>query len=88
VRGDAVRQREEALEPVPLASAIQRDVLEALRLAEHGTDRDHQDVDEPVLDPPLAARVLDRLELGDEGFEHGLPFRRGKPGLSRSACRD
>jgi hypothetical protein len=56
-----------------LAAAVERDVLEALRLAEHGADRDHQNVEQPVLDLPLAARVLDRLERGDQGFQHGLP---------------
>jgi hypothetical protein len=56
-----------------LAAAVERDVLEALRLAEHGADRDHQNVEQPVLDLPLAARVLDRLERSDQGFQHGLP---------------
>jgi hypothetical protein len=65
VRGDAVRQLKEALEPVALAAAVQRDVLEALRLADHGTDRDHEDVEQSVLNLPLATRVLDRPELGD-----------------------
>src|SRR4051794_7443358 len=72
VRGDAVRQGEEAPEPRLLASAVEGDVLERLRLAEDGADRDHEDVDEPVLDLPPAARVLDRGEFGDQGFEHGL----------------
>jgi hypothetical protein len=65
VRGDAVRQLKEALEPVALAAAVQRDVLEALSLADHGTDRDHEDVEQSVLNLPLATRVLDRPELGD-----------------------
>jgi hypothetical protein len=85
VRGDAIRQREEALEPVPLAAAVQRDVLEALGLAEHGADRDHQDIEQLVLDPPLAAWILDRRELGGKGFEHGLPLLRERPGLAHQA---
>src|SRR5215208_1756922 len=73
VRGDAVRQGQEPGQPLVLAAAVERDVLEALRLAEHGADRDHQNVEQPVLDLPLAARVLDRLERGNQGFQHGLP---------------
>jgi len=73
VGGDAAPQLEEALQPVLLAPAVERDVLEALGRADHGADRDHQDVDQPVLDLPVATRVLDRLELADQGFEHGLP---------------
>ena len=88
VRGDAVRQREEALQPLPLAAAVEGDVLEALRLAEHGADRDHQDVEQPVLYLPPAARVLDRRQLGDQGFEHGLPLPRERPSFSRSARPD
>src|SRR4051794_27462850 len=44
VRGNAARQLEEALQPVPFAAAVQRDVLEALGLAEHGADRDYQGI--------------------------------------------
>jgi hypothetical protein len=63
-----------------LAAAVERDVLEALRLAEHGADRDHQKVEQPVLDLPLATRVLDRRELGDQGVEHGLSsVGKGRP---------
>jgi hypothetical protein len=79
VRGDAAPQLEEALQPVPLAAAVQRDVLEALGLAEHGADRDHQHVDELVLDPPVAAWVFDLGELADQRLEHGfLLVARGK----------
>jgi hypothetical protein len=73
VRGDAVRQLEEALQPPPLAAAVQRDVLEALGLAQGRAHRDHQDVEQPVLDLPFAAGILDRLERADQGFQHGLP---------------
>jgi hypothetical protein len=63
VGGDATPQLEEALQPVPLAAAVEGDVLEALGLGEHGADRDHQDVEQLVLDPPGAARVLKPSEL-------------------------
>src|SRR3954451_10993832 len=52
---------------------VEGDVLEALRLPQDRAHRDHQDVEQPVLDLPLAARILDRLERGDQGFQHGLP---------------
>jgi hypothetical protein len=80
VRGDAVRQGEEVPEPSLLAAAVERDVLERLGLAQHGADRDHEDVEQPVLDLPLATRVLDRRELGDQGVEHGLSsVGKGRP---------
>jgi hypothetical protein len=69
--GNAVRQGQELRQPHLLASAVDDDVLEGLGLAEHRADRDHQDVEQPVLDLPLAARVLDQRELGDQDFEHG-----------------
>jgi len=87
VRGDAVRQGQELGQPGTLAAAVVGDVLEALGLAEHGADRDHQDVEQPVLDLPLATRVVEGLELGDQGFEHGLPSVRKGPAFSRSARR-
>jgi hypothetical protein len=85
VQGDAAPQLEEALQPVPLAAAVQRDVLEALGLAAHGADQDHQHVDQLVLDLPFAARVLDPGELADQRLEHGfLLVARGEayPGSS------
>ena len=72
VRGDAARQLEEALQPVPLAATVEGNVLEALGLADHGTDRDHQDVEQLVLDPPVAAWVLDLGELADQHLDHGF----------------
>jgi hypothetical protein len=81
VRGDAVRQREETFEPLVLTAAVEGDVLEAFGLAEHSTDCDHQDVEQLVLDLPFTARVLNRFELGEQGFEHGLPLRRERPSL-------
>jgi hypothetical protein len=81
VRGDAVGEIEEAPEPRLLAPAVERDVLEALRLAEHGAHRDDEDVEQPVLDLPPAARVLDRGQFLDQGVEHGPLLRRERPSL-------
>ena len=72
VRGNAARQLEEAAEPVAFAAAIKCDVLEALGLADHGADRDHQDVQQLVLDPPVAAWVLDLGKGIDQRLEHGF----------------
>jgi hypothetical protein len=73
-------QAAEALQPVPLAAAVEGDVLEALGLADHGADRDHQHVDQLVLDPPVAAWVLDLGELANQRLKHGsLPSRGEKP---------
>src|SRR4051812_25318086 len=81
VRGDAVRQGEEAPEPGLLAAAAVGHVLEALGLTEHRADGDDQDVDQPVLDPARVARVLDGSESGDQGVEHGLPRCRERPSV-------
>jgi hypothetical protein len=62
-------------------------VVRRLGLAEDGANRDHQDVDQLVLDLPGATWILDGCEFGDQGFEHGLPPL-GRPSLSRSARRD
>ena len=70
--GDAARQLEKALQPVPLATPVEGDVLEALGLADHGADRDHQDVEQLVLHTPVAAWVLDLGELADQHLEHGF----------------
>ena len=83
VRGDAVRQLEEALQPVLLAAAVEGDVLEALGLADHGADRDHQDVEQPCSTFQSQRGSSIGLELGDQGFEHGLPLRREGPSLAR-----
>src|SRR4051812_45515093 len=72
VRGDAAPQLEEALQPIPLATPVEGDVLEALGLADHGADRDHQDVEQLVLDPAVAAWVFDPGELADQRLEHGF----------------
>jgi hypothetical protein len=71
VRGDAIRQSQEAPEPSLLATAVVGDGLETLGLAEHGADRDHQDVDEMVLDLARVARVREHFEAVDQSFEHG-----------------
>jgi hypothetical protein len=72
VRGDAAWQLKELLQPCPFAAAVKGDVLEALGLGDHSTDRDHQDVDQLVLDLPVAARVLDWSERRDQRLEHGF----------------
>src|SRR3712207_6347640 len=63
VRGDAVRQRQEGPEPGQLAAAVERDVVPALGAGDHGADRDHQDVGQPVLDLAAAAWIRDRPEI-------------------------
>ena len=54
VRGNAVRQLQEGLQPGQLAAAIERDVVPALGTGDHRADRNDQDVDQPMLD--LAAQ--------------------------------
>lgn len=72
VRGNAARQLEQAAEPVAFAAAVEGDVLKAFGLADHGADRDHQDIEQLVLDPPVTAWVLDPGELVDQRLEHGF----------------
>jgi hypothetical protein len=70
VRGDAIGQGEELLEPALLAAAVVGHVLEALRLADDGADGDDQDVDQPTLDLAGVARIRDGLELLDQLLDH------------------
>jgi aminopeptidase N len=59
-----------------LAAAVVGDVLERLRLAEDGADRDHQDVEERTLDLARVARVRERLQAVDQALDHpGHPPR-------------
>src|SRR5215208_3844232 len=65
-------QRAASLDPL-LVSIVEDDVLKAFGLTQHSADRDHQDIDELMLDLPPAARVLDSFQLGDQGFKHAFP---------------
>jgi hypothetical protein len=57
-------------EPALLAAAVVGDVLEAPGLADHGADRDRQDVDEPVLDLARVTRIRERLQAVDQMLDH------------------
>jgi hypothetical protein len=67
---DAIGQREEFAQPVDLAAAVQRDVFSTLGSRDHGADRDHQDINQPVLDLAAAARIFQGRE-----FFHQVPHR-------------
>jgi hypothetical protein len=58
VRGNAVRQGQEGLEPSLLAAAVELDILPALRADDHRADRDHQDVDQLMVASARLARIL------------------------------
>src|SRR3954452_3979582 len=70
VRGDAVRQLEEGLEPGPLAAAVELDVLPALGAGDHGADRDREDVDQLVIAPARLARITEPGEARRQTFYH------------------
>src|SRR5512147_120299 len=82
VRGNAIRQVQKPPQPALLASTIEGDVLESLGFGDDRTDRDHQDVNQLVLNFPITARVLDPGELGHQRLEHGsCSFIRNSPDL-------
>src|SRR4051812_24639355 len=84
MRGDAVRQRQKRLEPGQLAAAIERDVAPALGTGDHRAHRDHQDIEQAMLDLAAAARVLDRTKVLHQGLDgHGPPPRRRESRSSR-----
>src|SRR3954447_23479982 len=70
VRGDAVRQLEEGLEPGPLAPPVELDVLPALGAGDHGTDRDREDVDQLVIAPARLAGIAEPGEARRQTFHH------------------
>src|SRR5690349_14751497 len=84
LRGDAVRQLQKRLEPGQLAAAIERDVAPALGTGDHRAHRDHQDIEQAMLDLAAAAWVLDRTEVLHQGLDgHGPPPRRRESRSSR-----
>ena len=57
VRGDAVRQRQEGLQPRLLAPPVELNVLPALGTSDHRAHRDCQDVDQLMIAPARRARI-------------------------------
>src|SRR3954452_19591261 len=57
VRGDAVWQGQEGLQPSPLAPPVELNVLPALGTGDHRANRDYQDVDQLMIDPARLARI-------------------------------
>src|SRR3954470_21541024 len=82
VRGDAVRQGEEGLEPGPLAAAVELDVLPALGAGEHRADRDRQDGGQLMVAPARLARILEPREARCQTLDHAArpPLRRARNG--------
>src|SRR3954447_24498572 len=62
-----------------------RDVLERLGLGHDRADRNHQDVDEPVLDLAGAAWILQRREPLDQALDHGAPPSGSAPAYAVTA---
>src|SRR5690242_14388206 len=70
VRGDAVRQGQEGLEPGLLAATVELDVLPALGAGDHGADRDRENIDQLVIAPARLARVAEPGEARRQTFHH------------------
>jgi hypothetical protein len=56
-------------QPCQLAAAVERDVVPALSTGDHGADRNHQNVDQAMLDFALAARILNNTEMPNQAFD-------------------
>jgi hypothetical protein len=63
VRGDPVRQRQECPQPGLLRLAVRRHRHPVVGPTDHRAQCDRQDVEQPMLTPPLGARVRDRREV-------------------------
>lgn len=59
VRGNAVGQGQEGLQPAQLVAAVERDIVPAFGARDHRTHRDDQDVDQPMLDLASTSRILE-----------------------------
>src|SRR5512134_1680101 len=70
VRGNAVRQGQEGLQPSLFVAPVELDVLPALRAGDHRTDRDHQDVDQLMIAPARLARILKPGEACRQTLDH------------------
>jgi len=75
---DAIGQREKCIQPADLAAAIESDVFPTLGSRNHRTDRDHQDINQPVLDFAATAGVFQ-----DRKFFHQSPYRHAGLPISR-----
>src|SRR4051812_46313033 len=66
VRGNAVSQAQERPQPAQLVTAIERDVVPALGTGDHSAHRDHQDIDQPMINLAGTPRILKRRNVLDQ----------------------
>src|SRR4051812_41257936 len=66
VRGNAVSQAQERPQPAQLVTAIERDVVPALGTGDHSAHRDHQDIDQPMINLAGTPRILKRRKVLDQ----------------------
>jgi hypothetical protein len=59
MRGDTIGQGEKPAQPVLLAAPIEHDIFPTLRTGDDGTDRNHQNVDQPMLDLARTAGIVE-----------------------------
>src|SRR3954465_8957307 len=57
VRGNAMGQGQEGLQPAQLVAAVERDVVPALGARDHRTHRNDQDIGQPMLDLAGTSRI-------------------------------
>ena len=76
--GDAIGQRETWAQPADLAAAIERDVFPTRGARNHRTDRDHQNINQPVLDLAATAGIVQDREFFHQSLHRhaGLPISR------------
>src|SRR4051794_31582261 len=78
VRGDAVRQSQEGLQPSLLAAPVKFDVLPAFRAGNHRDRGDHENVDQLMIAPACRPRIDKPVEARRQIFNHAarLPLPR------------
>jgi hypothetical protein len=70
VRGDAVRQGQEGLQPSLLAAPVELHIFPALGAGDHRANRDHEEVDQPMITLPGLTRIIEPGEARRQTFDH------------------
>ena len=83
VRGDAVRQGQEGLQPSLLAAPVKFDVLPAFRAGNHRAHRDHENVDQPMIAPARHPRIDEPVEARRQIFNHAARLPSPRTGNGR-----
>ena len=83
VRGDAVRQSQEGLQPSLLAAPVKFDVLPTFRAGNHRDRRDHENVDQLMIAPACRPRIDKPVKARRQIFNHAAHLPSPRTGNGR-----